>query len=261
MRLQYMKIKTILKQTVSVVAATIAATTTLPAQTASTNPIPPDDDLILSQTMDPESPYYYPELMLRYRSGDTTLSETDYYYLYYGYAFTEDYRPLNPIPEEQLVLEAFQKTYSDPSAENTAELINHALGVMQKDPFSLSNINFLIYGYGMNGDSINERINYDRLNKLISAMWNSGTGTTESSPVHILRFSHANDLLGAMELEIVKRLVVSRTTEYVSVADSKGHRSGKGYYFDYSRIYRNATETGSSAAGRQQKWKINDYSL
>ena len=254
-----MRIKTILKQLATVLTVAASTHATLSAQPGQTPVTVPDDELILAQTMDSESPYYYPGLMMRYRSGDTTLSETDYYYLYYGYAFTEDYRPLAPIPEESFVLEAFRKTYADPSAENAAELISHALGVMEKDPFSLSNINFLIYAYGMAGDSINERINYDRLNKLTAAIWSSGTGATESSPVHILRFSHANDLLGIMELEIVNRLVVSRTTEYVSVSDRNGHRSAKGYYFDYSRIY-NGKNAPEGVPGRQ-KWKFNDYSL
>ena len=42
----------------------------------------PDEDLILDRTMDSESPYYYPALLMRYNSGDTTLTDEDYYYVY-----------------------------------------------------------------------------------------------------------------------------------------------------------------------------------
>ena len=66
--------------------------------------VAPDNDDIFEQTINNESPYYYPALMLRYNSGDTTLTEKDYYYLYYGYAFSDDYHPLAPIPAEDKVL-------------------------------------------------------------------------------------------------------------------------------------------------------------
>ena len=65
--------------------------------------VAPDNDDIFEQTINNESPYYYPALMLRYNSGDTTLTEKDYYYLYYGYAFSDDYHPLAPIPAEDKV--------------------------------------------------------------------------------------------------------------------------------------------------------------
>ena len=254
-----MRFKTRLKSIFTFILSIVVSAELTAQPTELSTPMPPDDEHILAMTLNPDSPYYYPQLMMRYRDGDTTLTETDYYYLYYGYALTDDYQPLLPIPEEQQVLEAFQHAYADPSAENTSELMRHAENVMQKDPFSLSNINFMIFASGISGDTINERINYDRLTKLAAAISRSGTGTTESSPIYILRFSHANDLLGTMGLDIVKRLVVSRTTEYVSVADPDGHRSNKGYYFDYSRIYSGHDDVPADAA--RKKWKINDYQL
>ena len=56
--------------------------------------IPVEEDII-RQTLDSESPYYYPNLMLRYQSGDDSMTEEDYHYLYYGYAYQDAYKPLN----------------------------------------------------------------------------------------------------------------------------------------------------------------------
>ena len=50
----------------------------------------PEEDNIIDRTMDSESPYYYPALMLRYNAGDATLTDEDYHYLYYGYAYQDD---------------------------------------------------------------------------------------------------------------------------------------------------------------------------
>ena len=38
--------------------------------------IPVEEDII-RQTLDSESPYYYPNLMLRYQSGDDSMTEED----------------------------------------------------------------------------------------------------------------------------------------------------------------------------------------
>ena len=45
----------------------------------------PDEEDIQNKTMDAESPFYYPSLMMRYNAGDETLTDEDYHYLYYGY--------------------------------------------------------------------------------------------------------------------------------------------------------------------------------
>lgn len=218
----------------------------------------PDYEDIFQKTIDHESPYYYPALMLRYNSGDTTLTEKDYYYLYYGYALTDDYHPLAAIPAEDKVLMAFEKVHNDPSEENLSDMLLYAAQVMKSDPFSPANLNFMVYAYGALGDTINERISYDRLDKLVSIIAASGTGASEKSPIHILRFSHANDLLGTLGLTIKKRLVVSRTAEYITVADENGRQLPKGYYFDYSRIYK---DMPAETPQPKRNWKINDYPI
>lgn len=218
----------------------------------------PDNDDIFEQTINNASPYYYPALMLRYSAGDTTLTQEDYHYLYYGYAFSDDYKPLAAITAEDMVLMSLEKANADPGYDNMRDIIRYATEVMKYDPFSPSNLNFLAYAYGAIGDTVNEKINYDRLTKVLGAIEDSGTGITEKSPMHVLRFSHAVDVLGTMGLSVDKRLVVSRTTEYITVSDEKGHKPAKGYYFDYSRIYWGKPE---DAPQKERRWKINDYPL
>ncbi len=52
-----------------------------------------------AKTMDAESPFYYTSLMMRYNAGDETLTDEDYHYLYYGYAYQESYKPLDANPD------------------------------------------------------------------------------------------------------------------------------------------------------------------
>ena len=67
----------------------------------------PDEEDIQNKTMDAESPFYYPSLMMRYNAGDETLTDEDYHYLYYGYAYQESYKPLDSNPDlDKLLLMA-----------------------------------------------------------------------------------------------------------------------------------------------------------
>lgn len=194
----------------------------------------PDNDEILGATINNASPYFYPALMTRYMAGDTTLTATDYYYLYYGYAFSDNYKPLESIPAADKVLMIFEKD-NQPGLDDSRRIIQYALEVMKADPFSPKNINFLIYAYGVLGDAVNERVNADRLKKILTTIENSGTGLKEDSPHHVLWFSHTNDYLASRGLRPMKRVVVSRTTEYVPLMERKD--GVKGYYFDFSRVY------------------------
>lgn len=218
----------------------------------------PNDEEIFDQIINSESPYYYPNLMIRYNAGDMTLTAEDYYYLYYGFPFADNYRPLRPIPSEDKVLEVLERAQGSPTYDDMLEIIRYATETMKQDPFGPNNLNFLVYAYGAIGDTINERINYDRMNKVLATIEASGSGRAEKSPMYIIRLSHAADVLASYGFNIVKRLIVSRSTEYVTVEDAAGIQQPKGYYFDFTRVYR---ENQDDAPKPERRWKINDYPI
>lgn len=200
---------------------------------------PPDNEVILQQTIDSGSPYYYPALHLRYMMGDTTLTGQDYYFLYYGYAFQESYRPLESIPAQDRILMIFEQS-PEPDSLDCRKIIEYAHQVMRADPFSPANINFLIYAYGKLGEYENERLNRIRLDNITDAIRSSGEGKSEKSPWHVLWFSHADDMVVMMGLQPLKRIVVSRSVEFIPLYRRQG--KAKGFYFDFSRVYRNRPE-------------------
>ncbi|MBQ2395013.1 MAG: DUF4919 domain-containing protein, partial [Alistipes sp.] len=54
----------------------------------------PDNDRIKAEIENPQSQYFYPNLMARYELGDTTLTLDEFHYLYYGFAYSPKYNPL-----------------------------------------------------------------------------------------------------------------------------------------------------------------------
>ena len=219
----------------------------------------PDEELIFDRTTTASSPYYYPNLLIRYNAGDTTLTKEDYRYLYYGYAFRDEYRPLEPNDEfDRTLLIASRIDPDRPRVEDLEELILAGLKALERDPFSPRLLNLMAYAYGALGNSTQERIYYDRMNKVMEAIRSTGDALTQRTPQHILMFDHALDLMTAEGLAPGRSRVVSRTTEYVPlVAPARiDGRKIKGLYFDYSRIYRNKPD--GYVFKRERTWQFNN---
>ncbi len=213
----------------------------------------PDNDSLYRAIADGDSPYYYPNLYGRYMAGDTTLTLDDYRHLYYGFAWDENYRPLQSTKETDWILEAFSAN-REPDSLQCLQIMEHAGKVMLRDPFSPSNLNFMAYACHRIGDYEWERVNADRLEKVLAAIGATGTGLKEDSPWHIIMFSHAIDYLAAQGIEARKPVVVSRAVEYVPYMAENGRN--KGYYFDYSRIYWKRPEVLPERP-RSDGWQIN----
>ena len=218
----------------------------------------PDEEDVLAKTLNQNSEFYYPELMMRYVVGDTTLTATDYHYLYYGYAYDVNYRPLDNVPDTDEVLELLAGLGTEGATRQQAQmLLEAAKDVMLVDPFSPSNITVMTYAYGVLGDAEQERVSADRFRKILATIESSGTGLRENSPMHVLRHEHVNDLLLSKGLKIVNRTVRSTKVEYVQV--QRGGRNAKGFYFNFERIYWKRPEMIPER--EKSNWMINGMPL
>ena len=218
----------------------------------------PDNDDVLARTINADSPYFLDRLMAKYLSWQQPLSEEEMHYLYYGYAYSDLYKPLEPIAAEDKVLAVVEEIMTEPTEERMNRLIESGMQVMERDPFSPKNLNFLAFAYGSLGDTINEKRCYERLEAVLKTIESSGTGEKENSPMHVLWFSHAADVLYARGLDIKSREVVSRTCEYIFLT-MKDERGNLGYYFDFSRIYWVRSE--EPLKPEKRGWTINNIPL
>lgn len=215
----------------------------------------PDEDDIMTRIMDSQSEYYYPNLMMRYRNGDTTFSEEHYHYLYYGFAYDENYRPLDPNRALDRFFALVERLNVDsPDVELLHTLVVTGEEVMLRDPFSPKVLNIMAYAYGALGESLKEKIFYNHLTNIIAVIESSGEGTSEKSPRHVLMFSHARDVLASHGLEFRTSKLMSRSVEYIPLEKPEG--KVKGYYFDYSRVYRHKPE--NTEYHRPRTWQFNN---
>lgn len=215
----------------------------------------PDNDDIYAKIADSASPYYYPNLKMRYDQWTEPMSSEQLHYLYYGYAYQPDYKPLENNPYLTRVLEIMAKiAIEEPAVSDLDELVMMAMSSYERDPFSPQTLNVLAYAYGALGDKAREKAFYERLNGVLEVIGSSGDGLKEKSPMHITMFAHALDYIASKGWTYGKSRVISRTVEYVpfEVARNKV----KGYYFDFSRIYWNKPENYTFK--RERTWQFNN---
>lgn len=219
----------------------------------------PDEEDITSKILNPESEFYYPNLYMRFRSGDLTLSEEHYHYLYYGFAYHEQYRPLESNDDfDKLLLLASSLDPDKPEVATLEQIIITADKASERDPFSPQILNLKAYAYGALGNSTQERIAYEQMRHIMMTIEDSGDGLTQKSPCHIIMFDHALSLMASYGLSHQKAKIISRSVEYIPLTTPRVimQKKIKGYYFDYSRIYRNKPE--GYVFKRERTWQFNN---
>lgn len=218
----------------------------------------PDDDDILRKIMDSESPYYYTNLMMRYENFER-LSDEEYHYLYYGYAFHENYKPTaTNSAVEDLYASMIGMNAERPDSKQLDYIISVCNEAMLTDPFSPTVLNMLVYAYGMRGDKVREQAYFYHLQGILETIKSSGDGRSERYPMHIIMFSHAVDVVASMGVSAKRPEIVSRSVEYIPLEEPRRVPDGKikGFYFDYSRIYRNKPEDVTFK--KKRTWQFNN---
>lgn len=196
----------------------------------------PDNEAIELAIIDPQSPFYYPNLMMRYKIGDSTLTFADYRHLYYGYAFQPEYRPLETIAyadSVNMVLVAVKDEEFSP--DQLKRIIGYSEKVLTVSPFSMKHLNLLAFAYHTLGNDKKAAEYSLKTHMVMVTVQSSGTGLKEDLPWHVLFREDQTDILSSMNLRASRRIVISTTVEYLSLLVRNGDI--KGYYFDISRLY------------------------
>ena len=228
----------------------------LPAMAAAKVPVEED---IQNKTMDSASPFYYTSLMMRYNTGDETLTDEDYHYLYYGYAYQDDYKPLATNPDlDKLLMLAAGLDPDNPSVETLDAMLYVGEDALARDPFSPKILNLMAYAHGALGNKLQEKMYYNRMQGVIRAIQGSGDALTQKTPRHILMFDHALDVLTTEGYTCDKSRIISRTVEFIPLTTPRvvADKKRKGFYFDFGRVYWNKPE--GYTYKRDRTWQFNN---
>lgn len=219
----------------------------------------PVEQDIIDRITDQRSPYYYMKLMMRYTNGALDLTDEDYHYLYYGFAYQDAYKPLETNPDKEEMLSLMQGMDPDKvERERLEQLLSRANAARMRDPFSPQILNVLTFVHQMLGNDAEAQRWAKHLNGVMRTIVSSGDGLTIKSPRHILMFDHALDVMAAEGLAAGDARVVSRTVEFVPLLSTQviGGKKRKGLYFNFERIYRNKPE--GYTYKRERTWQFNN---
>ncbi len=227
-----------------------------PLVAAAKTPVEQD---IIDRTLDSSSPYYHTALMMRYNAGDRTMTDDDYHYLYYGYAYQDGYKPLAANPElDKLLLLVSGLDPDKPDRAVLESVISTGRDVLARDPFSPKVLNLMAFAYDALGDKEQAAAFSARMNGVLRAILASGDGLTQKTPRHVLMFDHALDAKDVEGLAYGKARIISRTVEFIPLAapyvvEGKKRR---GFYFDFGRVYWNKPE--GYTYKRDRTWQFNN---
>lgn len=214
----------------------------------------PDFEKIASETTNPGSEFYYPRLMERYQKNDTTLTEQQYYYLYYGYPEHDNYRPLVKTNYADSLSMVFSNRRAA-TGDEFSKIERYCKAILTVEPFNLRDINVLAYAYQHIGYKDKAKEQMYKLDILTKVIKSTGTGLTEESPWWITYQEHAEDLLNLMDANPGRCIITSSTIEFFQCANTP-EKKIKGYYFNYSEIYKRKPDYLKEATKQKRKLNI-----
>lgn len=221
-------------------SAVICATLTARAASPSLSNLGrPDLDSIRTATCDPASDRYYPALFKRFMANDTTMTDSDFQYFYYGTLFQEDYDPYRPAfrPEQ---LEKVKSLYNSPQPSRAEKqmILDYAIASLQDNPVNIQQLVHRIDIYEKNGKYDLAKIWQYKLNHILLVIASSGTGLTPDDARIVVYPEHEYDFLNLAGLTATGQKFEEPSFDYITVSPRNSSETSSGYYFDIAEMLR-----------------------
>jgi hypothetical protein len=192
----------------------------------------PDYDNIKKEIQDSSSSFYYQNLSARLESYDTTLTNEEYRYLYYGYIYQEKYQPYWTSPDEEELLKYYQSEKI--KEKDYDKIIQLATNSINEFPFDLRQMNFLSYIYHLKGDENMANKVSIRFNGTLGAIISSGDGKTCETGFHVITVSHEYVFLNMFQFQMKSQTLVE-DCDYLEL--QKDERNIDGIYFNIEKLF------------------------
>ena len=186
----------------------------------------PDYALIRIETADSSTDYYYPRLLERYEAFDSTLTVTDYRYLYFGYIFQKNYKPEWKSKDEKKIEKYFREVKKE--GNNYDKVIDLVSQSLLEFPFDLRTMQFLCFLYHQNGDREMGQKASRRFLSVIGAILSTGDGESCETAYHVISPQHELSILKVFQFESSAQQPVGECN-YLILKENK--RGVKGIYF------------------------------
>jgi len=196
-------------------------------------PVEPDYELIRETTLEKGSSLSYQKLMERYKANDTTLTETDFRLLYYGFLYQPGFSPYG--------ISAYSDSIRALMGQDSLrmidfpKLIRFETRILDEYPFNLRDLNAIGYAYERMGDTANAIFAGYKLNMIINTILSTGDGRTDSTAWHVIAVGHEYDIMNLLGFQFGgEQSLMVTDCDYLTVQDNKF--GIEGLYFNVKEL-------------------------
>lgn len=196
----------------------------------------PDMEKIRSESLNPESKFYFPKLRKLYERNDTVMTPEQYRYFYLGYMFQEDYDPYRTSPYSGPT--DFLRAKTQHSAAECDTIIKYAEMSLLDNPFDLRQMSFLVHVLKEKHKDMRAKIWEYRLQNILGAIKSTGTGEDIDNAWYVITPTHEYDIIQLLGYEAVEADFPKPGYDYLKVvpdeATARRRRSkvADGFYFN-----------------------------
>jgi hypothetical protein len=195
----------------------------------------PDYLSIKKAIQDSSSKFYYPRLMERMASFDSTLNREEYRHLYYGYLYHPDFEPyMTTLNDEKLVALYKRKDLKEIDYEKIIALASRLIASF---PFDLQTVHILSNTYKLKGNlDMVKKLN-ERYFGILGAIYSSGDGKSKETAIHIIAINNENEILRQNNFVVVSRTKESEFDCFSILSGSRLQGRTINLYFYTGQIY------------------------
>jgi len=178
-----------------------------------------DFDQIKRNITDPESQYYYPDLIERILANDEKITHGEYKHLYYGNVFQEYYHPYG----SSFVKKDFDEIYA---AGDNKKIIEKGLAVLQENPVDIEVTLKVLLAYLNEGDTTMARIYGKKYYGFLDVIYASGDGETMESAYVVISVTDEYRVVGDLNLSVIEQYLIEDSD--LLIFEKKGQRRIRG---------------------------------
>lgn len=195
----------------------------------------PNLEEIRKQTLNPQSQYFFPKLMKKYESNDTTMTNEEYRYFYLGYMFQEDYDPYRVSDYAGMTDHLRMKTTH--TKEEIDTIRKYAQLALADNPFDLRQMSFLVHVLREKRKDMSAKIWEYRLEHLLGAIKSTGTGEDQENAWYVIYPMHEYDMVQLLGYQATDAQFIEPGYDYLSVIPDesskiKRDKIAEGFYFN-----------------------------
>lgn len=156
---------------------------------------------VIKKSLD-DSPKLYQQLLTRFINSDSTLTNEEFSIIYYGQCYQDDY---SPYGNDQENFDKFKKHYLEKNYDRALPI---ALKMIKNNPLDMKMTFKALVCYHQLQDVAGKNNMIIRYNGIMSTIFNSGDGKSDSTAFVVMCVSDEYELMANLQVETISQSLI-----------------------------------------------------